>query len=250
LFKYIPYETSSTEVTTREFDLNNDTDLEELCNKLSIKSEPIKNFSLENKHKTLLQIVYNNLYGSDEEKNTDSEKVYSRFYIDSADSVYSIVKDNPLRQETIKKHLSERGIGLIDKGEYFAFEDISEQTIIVPLFPGEVPDAKKLIRTKYYLYNPDTVTDADSVVYEYVGIEPPETLENGTKYAIDYDPQCQKVRSIKGKESNYFKLLQDCCDTFDCWIDPMVAYDEFSGKIKYIEKPVYIQTNVEPEDEP
>ena len=46
-----------------------------------------------------------------------------------------------------------------------------------------------------------------------------------------YDKDCQKIRSIKGKESNYFKLLQDCCDTFDCWIEPIIDCDKETGKI-------------------
>lgn len=92
-----------------------------------------------------------------------------------------------------------------------------------PLFPGQPPDARDLYRLLYYIYDPEKVVDIDDVVYEYVGTEPYEQFD------IAYDPLCQKVRSIKGKESNYFKLLQDCCDTFDCWLEHDVAHDDVTG---------------------
>jgi hypothetical protein len=94
--------------------------------------------------------------------------------------------------------------------------------------------------------------NADDVIYEYVGPNPvynKNTNPDGP-FRIAYDEHCQKIRSVKGKESNYFKLLQDCCDTFDCWIDPIIEHDPESGKITYIEKPVYIQTNVTDSEEP
>jgi hypothetical protein len=88
----------------------------------------------------------------------------------------------------------------------------STSKTVIPLFPGEAPDAADLHFTNYYIYDPDVVEHPDSAIYEYVG-------RNYEEYFTpSYDDDCQKVRSIKGKESNYFKLLQDCCDTFDCWM--------------------------------
>jgi hypothetical protein len=77
-----------------------------------------------------------------------------------------------------------------------------------------------LKRTNYYIYDPEKVTDSSNVIYDYVGTNPYEEFEPA------YDELCQKIRSIKGKESNYFKLLQDVCDSFDCWVDPIIEHEE------------------------
>jgi hypothetical protein len=124
-------------------------------------------------------------------------------------------------------------------------EDIITAPEIIPLFPGQPPDARDLIRTNYYIYDPHKVSDIENVVYEYVGVNPEDK-----QFFPLYDKDCQKIRSIKGKESNYFKLLQDCCDTFDCWIEPIIDRDLETGKVNYIETPVYTQTNVEKNEEP
>ena len=128
------------------------------------------------------------------------------------------------------------GLTVADLKQRLQVNKVIETPQIQPLFPGEVPDARDLIRLNYYIYNPQETTNIDNVIYEYVGSKPLDYFEPSL------DELCQKIRSVKGKESNYFKLLQDCCNTFDCWIDPIIEHEE-NGQIKYIEKPVYIQTN-------
>jgi hypothetical protein len=44
-------------------------------------------------------------------------------------------------------------------------ETVSSTPITIPLFPGEAPDAQDLYRTLYYIYDPETVTDIDNVIY-------------------------------------------------------------------------------------
>ena len=46
---------------------------------------------------------------------------------------------------------------------------------------------------------------------------------------------------MKGKESNYFKLLQDCCDTFECWMQKDIEHDSTTGQIKYRDRPVFTE---------
>ena len=106
---------------------------------------------------------------------------------------------------------------------------------VIPLFPGQAPDAENLHFTNYYIYDPDTVDHPDSAIFEYVGQDYSE------KFTPAYDEDCQKIRSIKGKESNYFKLLQDCCDTFDCWMQKDIEHDPTTGQIKYYDKPIYTE---------
>ena len=151
---------------------------------------------------------------------------------------------------------------LIEKGWYLSKTDISignyDATIIcnliqikerkiktmLPIVPGQAPDAKELVITNYYIYDPEETTSKEDVIYAYRGQNPED---NGFK--VEYDDLCQKIRSIKGKESNYFKLLQDECDTFECWMEQIIPHDGM-GRVKYIEKPVYEQTSIEEDEEP
>ena len=110
------------------------------------------------------------------------------------------------------------------------------EKVIIPLFPGEAPDAAELHFKNYYIYDPDIVEHPDSAIFEYVG------RDYIDKFVPSYDNSCQKIRSIKGKESNYYKLLQDCCDTFDCWMQKEVQHDLISGQIKYCDVPIYTET--------
>ena len=125
----------------------------------------------------------------------------------------------------------------------------SEKSITIPLFPGQAPDAEDLHFTNYYIYDPDAVDHPDNAIFEYVG------QDYSDKFVPAYDETCQKIRSIKGKESNYFKLLQDCCSTFDCWMQKEVEHDPTTGQVKYRNIPVYTElidpmsgtTNIEPQ---
>lgn len=64
---------------------------------------------------------------------------------------------------------------------------------------------------RYYKANQQNVTDADQLVYEYIG----ETANN--TYTPVYNYNFEKVRSISKKESNRFDLLQTLSETFECW---------------------------------
>ncbi len=111
-----------------------------------------------------------------------------------------------------------------------------EETLVIP---GIAPDTKDLIVTSYYIYDPLETKDIDSIKYHYVGQDPFD------KYSYLYDETCQKIRSIKGKEKNYYNLLQTACKTFNCWVDFQVEHNE-NGEIVYRIENLYKQNDYLP----
>lgn len=71
-------------------------------------------------------------------------------------------------------------------------------------------------RTDYYYYLPD------ATLKDYSELEPEEISQGrpSDKYALKYPEGANaflKIRSISGKESNRFNLIQDLCEKFECW---------------------------------
>jgi hypothetical protein len=206
MFKHIPY-------TKKEVD----TKIEDVTYPIILKDK-----SCNNTREAVVEI-YNQLFGYYDGSQT---------LLSSQDYNYiiSTLEHNKQYAAMVSKLFSEYGY-IWDIESPDALYQVETSPITIPLFPGEPPDARDLYRTLYYIYDPEKVTDVDDVVYEYVGTEPlyDEVSNPSGMFKIAYDEQCQKVRSIKGKESNYFKLLQDCCDTFDCWLEHNIAHDDVTG---------------------
>lgn len=137
-----------------------------------------------------------------------------------------------------------------DNTQEFIFEYILEKVSLTeerrPIIPDEAPDARDLTLTEYYIYDPEREENdkPETAIFDYKGQYPEEA-----GYEVVYDELCQKIRSIKGKEQNYFKLLQDCCDTFDCWMEVIVDHDPETGRVEYEERKVYtkISDEVDPQ---
>lgn len=83
------------------------------------------------------------------------------------------------------------------------------------------------VKTKYYAYipNPD-YTSIDDVQYICQGsYEKPEGL------IPFYDISYEKIRSITASESNRFNLIQDLCETFECWPRFEIEHNSSTGEI-------------------
>jgi hypothetical protein len=61
---------------------------------------------------------------------------------------------------------------------------LSAESITIPLFPGQAPDAEDLHFTNYYIYDPDVVDHSDSAIFEYVG------QDYSDKFVPAYDETC------------------------------------------------------------
>lgn len=220
MFRYIPYEKKEVDTKITIVDFSKDEKV--IINEKKYTADEAVCF------------VYDKLFGTT--VNDQNKEVPTLLYDDNFNNIIFKLENNIPYSTMMSKLFSEYGY-VWSISEPLKFEKVLTSPIKQPLFPGQPPDARDLYRLLYYIYDPEKVVDIDNVVYEYVGTEPYEQFD------IAYDPLCQKVRSIKGKESNYFKLLQDCCDTFDCWLEHDVAHDDVTGQVKYIEKPVYVENN-------
>ena len=101
-----------------------------------------------------------------------------------------------------------------------------------------IPGGKLLseIKTKYIYYKPDktmkSIEDLKPVYSEY---------ENNTDFEQQYGVEgaegneFTKVRSISAKESNRFNLIQDLCETFECWPKFTIERNPETGEIYYDE---------------
>ena len=92
------------------------------------------------------------------------------------------------------------------------------------------------IKTKYIYYKKNNdwkdITDFSPEYSEYEDCK----NENGKLvYIQQYRPgasQFTKVRSISGKESNRFNLIQELCETFECWPKFTINRNQKTGEIK------------------
>lgn len=196
------------------------------------------------------------LVKADEKLNKLLEEIDFSNLFQSNSEMTSLVQISAVATETfgyIQDFLSNKGYTLTkisssttstEQLKYsYQLKQIKEHPIL-PVVPGQAPDAKDLVITNYYIYDPTQSTSNEDVVYSYRGQNP-----ESEGFKVNYDELCQKIRSIKGKESNYFKLLQDSCDTFECWMEQLIPHDNM-GRVQYIEKPVYEQANIEENEEP
>lgn len=91
---------------------------------------------------------------------------------------------------------------------------------------GDTPAS--CVKKKYFYYYPSLnkkATNADEVIYEYIGNEKAFNL------TVKYDKTFEKIRSITAKESNRFNLIQSLCERFECWPRFEIEHNE-DGSIK------------------
>lgn len=90
------------------------------------------------------------------------------------------------------------------------------------------------IKTKYVYYEPDStmesIEDLKPVYSDYEN-DPTFIQVYSTDSKIAGANEFTKVRSISGKESNRFNLLQELCETFECWMKLEVERED-NGEIK------------------
>lgn len=76
-----------------------------------------------------------------------------------------------------------------------------------------------------YFYTNSSYENAEEIEYIYRGYkeQPYKSL-----YYDDY----RQIRTIEAKESNYFNLIQNLCETFECWADFRVKHDSLGYILK------------------
>lgn len=109
----------------------------------------------------------------------------------------------------------------------------AEKTLTTPskyIAYGTVPTAR--VRTHYYYYKPsvqDEIKSIDDIIFYYEGYD----KQDYTK--VYNDNPFEKIRSIEGKESNRFNLIQDICEKFEVWAKIDISHDA-NGKISLIDE--------------
>lgn len=90
--------------------------------------------------------------------------------------------------------------------------------------PGEVIESEAKIKY-YYFYDGQEYNEPEQIKYIYSGYEPKE-------YEKVYYDNYPQIKTVEGKESNIFNLIQTLCENFDCWADFVVNHDDQG----YVEK--------------
>lgn len=99
--------------------------------------------------------------------------------------------------------------------------------------PGEM-DMQSIAQIYYKYYDPEqSYSGADDLLYTYIGTEKSNSF---APYYGSGANDYEKVRTITGKESNRFNLIQNLCETFECWASFETAHNEETGEISYDEK--------------
>lgn len=92
------------------------------------------------------------------------------------------------------------------------------------------------IKTKYVYYLPNSEWTSESdLIVDYEGYEPSEMYSQTYSFEANKAEtnEFTKVRSISGKESNRFNLIQELCEAFECWPRFSVKRNQQTGKIYY-----------------
>lgn len=132
------------------------------------------------------------------------------------------------------KELLEKNIGFflykIDSGNYYYsikeiqfFRSIKDSNNKI-VYPGDAPESG--VNLIYYYYDPTLDYESlEDLVFDYKG-------EENSDYIPIYNNSFEKIRSIEASESNRFNLIQDLCETFECWADFEIEHLD-NGEIKY-----------------
>ena len=134
------------------------------------------------------------------------------------------------------------GKGIINIVDAKLFKKLMDKndSLVVPDLEDSLNTVVKL---KHYFFKASLVDglayqliySKDDLVYDAVGYEE-EISALTPKFKPVYSENYQKIRSITGAKSNRFNLIQQLCETFECWADFEIEHDKNSGSILSIYK--------------
>lgn len=102
---------------------------------------------------------------------------------------------------------------------------------VQPVVIGNVPTAVSNA-TDYYYLAPDKETQKNAITtFGTLNSLADELGISIEKIQQVYNTDCEKILSIQASQSNCFNILQDICETFECWLKINVSHDN-QGKIK------------------
>ena len=102
-----------------------------------------------------------------------------------------------------------------------------------PLLPSdEDADFDTKIVTKYYGYTPEDNTtaieeqDTEKIIFDFADVD---TIPSD--YALQEISNGEKITEITAKESNFFNIIQNICERFECWARFDILHDA-DGKVQ------------------
>lgn len=130
------------------------------------------------------------------------------------------------------------------EAQFFKYaEGEDKEGNIVRMNPNEIKTSA-IVQVEYKYYNSNNdFKDQDEISHLYAGLEPwnipglkpiyatKEIVDsNGVTKIID---SFEQVRSIEGKQSNRFNLIQKIAETFECYAKFTIEHDLETGRILY-----------------
>ena len=169
---------------------------------------------------------------------TSATVPFADYYLTTARAQYSFTNEqmnDPKFRMGIFVYIADSE--LVDK--YIYLEDIQLTRCyrdgndkIVTL--GNVPTAISAEAHHYYL-KPDTPkTEKEIATYGSLEFLAHELGVNEDTITPVFNEKSEKILSVQASNSNYFNILQDLCETFECWLDIRVAHND-DGSIKFDE---------------
>ena len=202
---------------------DHDTDLS--CYKKGNKL-PLMNINKDNEilTKTIKFETYTGNYNEDgtpEKEAKEIEYFYTIATVDNSTFTESTFKKSKVRTFFTLKRGAELGILDFQIFKYTPRDGTDE-----PIFPDE-QSTEGVVKTFHYYFDKDENLEPSS-------LEDLKLLtskeEESSEYKTVIDNKCEKIREVSAKESNYFNILQNIAEKFECWLDIDVEHDE-SGKV-------------------
>lgn len=135
------------------------------------------------------------------------------------------------------------GTGTVELIDAKLFKKITDEDgrIIVPDLQETT---NSIIKTKYYFFPRDLIDNVSPrKIFSIKDIEFSDTCyedeEVYNTYIPEYSKDYEKIRSITGSKSNRFNLIQELCETFECWAKFSIDHNE-KGAVSYEYVPVKV----------
>ena len=155
---------------------------------------------------------------------------FADYYLTTARAQYSFT-NKQMEDPSFKMgiFLYTKNHNLID--QYIYLEDIQltrcyrdGNNEIVTL--GNVPTAFSAVAHHYYLKPSEGKTEKEITTYGSLEFLASEFGINESAITPIFNENSEKVLSIQASNSNYFNILQNLCETFECWLDIRVSHEE------------------------
>ena len=152
---------------------------------------------------------------------------YTKVY--DVDETNFDTKQNSLFYKEANRYVSAAGTIFSKTTQYYTHNDGDLRKMILP---GDIPESSVITWYNYYLHNPNWTTKSQIELDYRNKLPNPEPVEGRYefKYIPKYTQNYTKSRTVEGSESNCFNLIQDLCETFECWAKFEVEHSQ-DGRI-------------------